>query len=503
MCNIVTLSSFTQPYCSGTFPDNRSCDASAFVPLRRPCSEGCDWPCAANFIPYARHFFSCRNILHSHRFCQISRKASAQSRLKTPGGVNRIMWKQLTTGLLLLLFLSGFFQRSSSTFQEAAGGIVHYQAYQVAEDEFRAIGLSLSSSRDTRQPGSCHWASLGGAASKVVGTLTVEYPGQVTGNAYEAFVAVCKLAQPILISAGGTLKVTINGGEAEVYKVAPGKEKDWKEPVAPFLYFLSCCSVPLQGGLVATSVIEWVLYHHHLHSVEFFDLYNAGGIDDTLHGLLNPHVDEGILRITDIRDHDKFESYGATQLLVMHDCALRSFATSKWVLMTDMDEYVYVHERPHSIFSVLGWMDGYAWVSMGLIDFEFGVCKPVDEGSDMWAIEKLIYRKPNHTCSDVSPFARRELCLASSGSRKLCINPRAVHMLTTHEVIDAKGPGLNAHVATIRLNRYKGLGKISSGEVCKQTISPRDSPPEGLVKDHRFLRSVRGARLKGGIGAQV
>eukprot|EP00271_Cylindrocystis_brebissonii_P006620 TRINITY_DN19387_c0_g1_i1.p2 TRINITY_DN19387_c0_g1~~TRINITY_DN19387_c0_g1_i1.p2 ORF type:complete len:269 (-),score=36.99 TRINITY_DN19387_c0_g1_i1:1284-2090(-) len=152
------------------------------------------------------------------------------------------------------------------SFKESSSNIVHFSAYQVAPNEFRAVGLSQEAGRTARQPGSCRWALPD--TSGFDGTLSVAYPGEHHAKEYETFVAHCVLKQPVRLSLGGSLTVTLEDVEAAVYAAEPGAEADWVEPHAPFPTTLTYCGSPMYGLLDPQRVREWLSFHTHTHGIQ-------------------------------------------------------------------------------------------------------------------------------------------------------------------------------------------------------------------------------------------
>lgn len=64
---------------------------------------------------------------------------------------------------------------------------------------------------------------------------------------------------------------------------------------------LMMCSMPLVGKVDETRFMQWFDFHRNLHKVDYFQIYDAGGVHESLLKRLEPFINEGSVSVFDMR----------------------------------------------------------------------------------------------------------------------------------------------------------------------------------------------------------
>lgn len=86
------------------------------------------------------------------------------------------------------------------------------------------------------------------------------------------------------------------------------------QPQAPFAHRLAYCGSPIYGHIQNERLLEWIEYHRVTHGVDFFHLYDAGGVDQTLRLRLKPYMSAKVMDVRDAREINKFETWMSAQV---------------------------------------------------------------------------------------------------------------------------------------------------------------------------------------------
>ncbi|CAI5471758.1 unnamed protein product [Closterium sp. Yama58-4] len=196
--------------------------------------------------------------------------------------------------------------------------------------------------------------------------------------------------------------------EMEVLREEPGAFELIKRPP---LYELAHCSGPLYGHLRPRAVSDWLHYHSHAVGVQHFFLHDFGAIsgdyaatseetaapsaeklapagggaeasaasgvsgaraadtreeEPSLAEVVAPFKARGLVTVTRLLGHERFRSHYWHQILTQNDCLYRARFTARWLIFTDMDEYIFT-PPPASLSSALAALarSSHAWASMG------------------------------------------------------------------------------------------------------------------------------------------
>eukprot|EP00271_Cylindrocystis_brebissonii_P015469 TRINITY_DN38370_c0_g1_i1.p1 TRINITY_DN38370_c0_g1~~TRINITY_DN38370_c0_g1_i1.p1 ORF type:complete len:472 (+),score=55.41 TRINITY_DN38370_c0_g1_i1:424-1839(+) len=377
-------------------------------------------------------------------------------------------------------------------------GFVLFSSYRLTSSNFVVIGLTALALRHTINGESCRW--LHRDRTSVPGNVSVEYPGDAHGKAYEVAILKCKFTQDIPPEHGGTLLFVIEKEEVPVYAEKAGSAKmPSGEPVAPFASNVTYCSAPMFGEFHVYRTYQFLEFHRVLHGVDLFHIYNNGGIDAELMTLLGPHIQAGRMTITDVSAVDAFETWYA-QVLVVNDCAYRSYRTSRWALFIDFDEFLVVTEPPHSIQHLLSKQpEDLPWMSFGSQYCHTKECTHsanVSIGQPQpWDLERLVFRQSEVHCVNPKKWPSRNVCGGFDGHRKFVINPRLVPLSGIHNIVKSLPGGIHANTDDVYLAHFRGWNLRNMG-VCRQFIRDTDWIPASWARDFSLAKIANMARLK-------
>lgn len=386
--------------------------------------------------------------------------------------------------------------------EEGHGGLkkfVPFSAYRFSSTRFVALGLSLLSLHSSLHANACSWRSAKGE-EVVEGKVVIKFPGEHHAKQYETILLFCDLAKPTSARVGGTLSMTIDGEQMVVYIESKGSKEPPDENIPEdeqwFQHNITYCSAPMYGAIDPKRMIEWMNFHITVHGIDYLHIYDAGAVDEAVAAVLTKFVKRNLVEVTDIRAPAQYDTWSYTQVLMVNDCAFRTRHTTRWALMIDVDEYLYISTPPHSLSALVSTMPSLAWLSFGSLTFPLELCGRVrEEGWQPWAVEQLVFREPLIHCKEPARYYSREICLKWDGHRKYVVNPRKINVLQIHRVYEAPQEGLNVHTSVARLNHYRGLG-IRNIDMCRQVISLSLPPPKGFLRDLSMARIAVAARAK-------
>lgn len=376
-------------------------------------------------------------------------------------------------------------------------GFVFCSAYRISTNEFVALGLSALALHSHMEVDSCRWTRPD--HSVVTGKLVASYPGDAHQKRYEIALLTCTLEEAVSSYRGGQLTMTIEQEDLPVYGEKPGS-KNPTTPEPPYKSKLTFCSSPIYGDISEAHFVEWLEFHRVTHGVDYFHIYDAGGINPSLRAKLKPYLSARMMTITDVRAINQFETWLYAQLLAINDCAYRTQFTSEWALFMDIDEYLYVTKPPHSILEILDANQDAMWVTFGSKFFYTDKCTPsaiVSEDSPQpWSVEFLIYRQTEVHCKHVSKYGNRTHCLAFDGHRKYIVNPRKIEVCGIHAVVRPQVGGVHMSTDDVHLNHFRGLN-LRDWPTCTVFLNDNSSIPNSWTRDvllaslARFARSGR------------
>ncbi|CAI5495930.1 unnamed protein product [Closterium sp. Naga37s-1] len=220
--------------------------------------------------------------------------------------------------------------------------------------------------------------------------------------------------------------------------------------------------------------------HEHAHAVGF-DVHGASPltlhtapmpvfrekpgltVDNDTAAVVAPYEETGVVTVTRMKGGRHFVSYYSHQIMNQNDCLYRSRFLTKWLLYTDLDEYIFT--PPPATF--LSWLDhlpsNASWASMGSYMHSINTCSQPHHGNatneSQLLVEHLPWRAEMPSCSD---RAKALVCPGAQGRRKQVVDPRRVNMVSVHRVEepwDAYGVDWNASFAEPlpKLMHFQGL----------------------------------------------
>ena len=163
---------------------------------------------------------------------------------------------------------------------------------------------------------------------------------------------------------------------------------------------------------------EWILHYLH-HGVEHFYLINDNSTDNSVN-IIQEYVDKGLVTLFNV---DEPYFYGR-QRFIYNKYILPLIKESKWLLMVDLDEYVW-SQKEINLQNVLRGFENYGQVQIH--EHVFGSCGHIEQPTH---IVKSFIKRQHH-----NPFVDR-------GKLKYCVN-------SSYEF-----SSLNIHHANFTINEY-------------------------------------------------
>ncbi|CAI5514003.1 unnamed protein product [Closterium sp. Naga37s-1] len=234
---------------------------------------------------------------------------------------------------------------------------------------------------------------------------------------------------------------------------------------SPLKYNLTYCSGSLFGHIDPRALGDWIRYHHRVVGVEKFFFYDHGGltVDNDTAAVVAPYEESGVVTVTRMKGGRHFVSYYSHQIMNQNDCLYRSSFLTKWLLYTDLDEYIFT-PPPATFLSFLHRLpENASWASMGSYMHSINTCSQPHHGNatneSQLLVEHLPWRAELPSCSD---RAKALVCPGAQGRRKQVVDPRRVNMVSVHRVEDpwdSHGVDWNASFAEPfpKLMHFQGL----------------------------------------------
>ncbi|CAI5471711.1 unnamed protein product [Closterium sp. Yama58-4] len=259
-----------------------------------------------------------------------------------------------------------------------------------------------------------------------------------------------------------TSPLTLHTAPMTVFREKPG---GFDIVTSPLKYNLTYCSGSLFGHIDPRALGDWIRYHHRVVGVEKFFLYDHGGltVDNDTAAVVAPYEETGVVTVTRMKGGRHFVSYYSHQIMNQNDCLYRSRFLTRWLLYTDLDEYIFT--PPPATF--LSWLhrlpENASWASMGSYMHSINTCSQPNRGNatneSQLLVEHLPWRAELPSCSD---RAKALVCPGAQGRRKQVVDPRRVNMVSVHRVEDpwdAYGVDWNASFAEPlpKLMHFQGL----------------------------------------------
>eukprot|EP00271_Cylindrocystis_brebissonii_P009706 TRINITY_DN2481_c0_g1_i3.p1 TRINITY_DN2481_c0_g1~~TRINITY_DN2481_c0_g1_i3.p1 ORF type:complete len:262 (-),score=36.70 TRINITY_DN2481_c0_g1_i3:932-1717(-) len=187
---------------------------------------------------------------------------------------------------------------------------------------------------------------------------------------------------------------------------------------------------------------------------------------------LAPYTTEGLVTVTDMREVLLFSVKMWGQPLAIADCIQRNRYRTKWLLMTDLDEDLFVPSPQGSLHALLGRYAHAPWLTFGTLEVDIRQCirGPWSRGgSEHFAVEAIVVpAKQKIYCAE--PKEERDTCRGVMGHRKYILDPRQVEVASTHRIFSPpNGVNLNA-TSELRQFHFRGLGSRWKGRLlCNST----------------------------------
>lgn len=337
-------------------------------------------------------------------------------------------------------------------------GFVRFSGYRMSSRSFAVVGLSLFALHDQHSLGACRWF---GQKAVVSGKLRPVWPNEHHFLRYEAMTIICETVE--VADVGGALVYKIGQEDIEVYR-EQNSSLQLLDPPEELPLFASVCTAPMHGHDFAMFHIREFVEYYKLIGVEHFVLYDAGTANTEFWRIFEPDLKSGVVEVTDFREVLQYESWYYGQLLGIQDCIYRLRFSSKWVLMADIDEYLWV-KAPQTLHTFLSWHDDKVGISHGSWWFSTNVCRPLEDhaaelGSQLlqeapnaaFTCEKFVFRWPEPACfenKEGEGHVDAQMCMNDKGHRKNIVNPRKLERLAVHNGQYPDGPPLAYYHARV------------------------------------------------------
>ncbi|CAI5478751.1 unnamed protein product [Closterium sp. Yama58-4] len=378
-----------------------------------------------------------------------------------------------------------------------------FSGYRSTMDTFVAIG-NIRPNR-TLTDLDCWWRTKKG--SRLAGRVSVKRVAEMAlgpaviksrGKGQElAALLFCILEEEANLRTGGALRMSVNGAELLVYEedANPGYKLKFAAEET-LVYDVMYCSPPLQREYETLRLYQWVEFHRKVHRIDFFQLYDAGGVTDDFLGVAESFVNERLLAVLDMRMAAKHDPFMHGQLLAAHDCLYFARTTARWALFLDVDEYLYVPAPPHSIHATLDKHKRSTFLTVGSVRYFTERCAAPPEGEEFngWEVERMVFCDPHPTCSNTTLHANRNLCLGNEGARKYMVDPRKTSIIAEHRVLDPRAGGTHLDTAEVRVGRFPDLPVLAL-EPCGKVVKEGDWIPPAWTRDTGLAKLAERVRL--------
>ncbi|CAM6119576.1 unnamed protein product [Calypogeia fissa] len=364
---------------------------------------------------------------------------------------------------------------------------IQFGAYRIGPNAFAVVGLAPKFLHKEGNPGfDCSWVSSGGDnnSTTVKGWTSKHKPDWGLGMQYSVVVVHCTFSGEVgADGSGGRLEFVATHGTSDhtglpdahwvALKEDPN-EYDGSVFVAPYKYDYLYCGSPIFGSISPQRIREWIAYHvWRFGPRSHFVLYDAGGIHEGVRKILQPWVEKGFVSVFNIRQQSRYEQYYYSQFLVVNDCLLKGKTLANWTFFFDVDEYIYVPE-PFTFDQVM-----MEYANMGRraqqVHFKQNFmshfhCRneSLDAGvlQRRWMIEKLVYRRTQHTKRWGFP------------NRKYAIQAQYASSTGVHNSMDTSHPQGMGHKETVIVEDFKLSYNHyhhtvdRHDEICKEFVNP-------------------------------
>ncbi|GJP31986.1 hypothetical protein CLOM_g16536 [Closterium sp. NIES-68] len=302
-------------------------------------------------------------------------------------------------------------------------------------------------------------------------------------------------SDPVGFDVQGASPLKLHTSSMPVFREKPG---GFDIITSPLQYNLSYCSGSLFGHIDPRALSDWIRYHYKVVGVEKFFLYDHGGltVDNDTAAAVTPYEETGVVTVTRMKGGRHFVSYYSHQILNHNDCLYRSRFLTRWLLYSDLDEYIFT--PPPSTF--LSWLSripqNASWASMGSYMYSINTCSKLHYGNasneSELLVEHLPWRAELPSCPDRT---KAFVCPGPQGRRKQVVDPRRVNMVSVHRVEDpweVYGVDWNASFAepTPKLMHFQGLPVRKPPQVrcrdVKEEAVERETVEDGKVLDFTF-----------------
>ncbi|KAK3158900.1 hypothetical protein QOZ80_2AG0143150 [Eleusine coracana subsp. coracana] len=387
-------------------------------------------------------------------------------------------------------------------FGSAAALFVQFGAYRGGPRTFAVVGLA---SKPTHVFGTpyfkCEWVpnpTPGASSSPPRPVRTKAYkmlPDWGYGRVYTVVVVNCTFpTNPNADNAGGKLLVhayySTSSRRYERFvalEEAPGAY-DASRYDPPFQYDYLYCGSSLYGNISASRMREWLAYHARFFGPRsHFVFHDAGGVSDEVRAALEPWVRAGRVTVQDIRAQVEYDGYYYNQFLVVNDCLHRYRHAANWTFFFDVDEYIYLPNRAHTLQEVLGKLQGYSQFTIEQNPMSSKLClqDPAGNYSREWGFEKLVFRNSINK-------VRRD--------RKYAIQARNAYSAGVHMSQNVKGRTTHKTEDLIRYYHYHNSINVM-GEPCREFVPMPVNGSKIMFEGNPYVYDDSMKRLAGEIKA--
>jgi hypothetical protein len=368
-----------------------------------------------------------------------------------------------------------------------------FSTFRYALDEFTAVGIGapslLPKSFFEEQENSCTWVEWDGSA---------EMPSPLTTNARvqrgqrrttlvqdgETFYAVvvirCRFADPAGSNGyGGHLFINATADDHVAILTEPPESINKIQFEGPLPRRFAVCTAPIWRALPATTLHQWLLYHHHhllgRDRVHYF-FYTGVPLDSPTLRVLQPLLDQRMLTIVDLSSERALvggESDYPSTLLARNDCVHRSRFFADWALLWDFNEFLHMIP-PTEFHSLVAENLDLPYIAFGNQKWSSSYCAPEIESSP-WATDRMVFRLALPECHQDRNASRE--CVGGEGNRRFLVNPRKVFAVHHHFILDPSWGGADVSTEKVRLNQWIGSFLSTTDPVCTIVKNPDEIDP--------------------------
>lgn len=372
-------------------------------------------------------------------------------------------------------------------------GYAQFSSYRLSADAFASVGFGARHLKDLVQVAGCRWQSAGSNGT-LAGRTEVLYNDEHWDRGYDAVIIRCLLEGPTP-NTGGYAATSIGGEELIFYREEEGREHVLEAPPpAEMAHFATVCTPAAAAAMEPRAAAEFLEYHKKLGAAHFV-LYDGGALDRQLAAALGAQLAAGVVEVVPFRDVQRYDLWRDGYYLSLHDCIYRSRLTSKWVLVANWDEYLWVRP-PETLLSLLGARDGKAWLTHGAAVWAISHCRPgppifdyerlrEDLGSSQpFSIERMVFHWPNKAvCHDPGAAPSPSLCLGMNGARKYILDPRQVAMVHVNEIVAPAEGGEDLDFELAHHQTFQDLHLAANFTAACHDTWRDDAPPDWWVRD--------------------